>query len=278
VQFLSAYFPPRTLLNPLRWRFYLFVLGVVAILASGFRSSVAFALASLMLASWFHRGWRELALGGVIGALLLGFLVFGQGRFFDLPLPAQRALGSLPGQWDDTIREEVKISNARWDWWRQIIEEGGAINNWWIGDGFGVSEQDYTLIYGGTLHFQEAATLTGSFHNGPLTGIHYAGVVGLALLYALMIAAAVYSVKCVRRCRGTPLLPVATFLAIQLVWYPIQYTFVFGAYDTQLPDHLFLIGLLTLVWRMSEHNLPSTDPAPTTRPLSRNDGRTLVST
>jgi hypothetical protein len=71
---------------------------------------------------------------------------------------------------------------------------------------------------------------------------------------------------------------VATFLAIQLVWYPIQYTFVFGAYDTQLPDHLFLIGLLTLVWRMSEHNLPSTDPAPTTRPLSRNDGRTLVST
>jgi len=67
-----------------------------------------------------------------------------------------------------------------------------------------------------------------------------------------MIAAAIYSVKCVHRCRGTPLLPVAIFLAIQLVWIPIHFTFVFGAFDQQLPDHMFLIGLLLLVWHMSE--------------------------
>jgi hypothetical protein len=278
IQFLCAYFPPRTLLNPLHWRFYLFLLGFAAVLASGFRNSLLFALASLVLASWFHRGWRDLAIGGVIGAFFLGLLVFGQGRFFSLPLPAQRALGSLPGQWDEVINEEVKSSNSRWDWWRQIIEEKTAINNWWLGDGFGVSEEDFALITGTRIGFEESATVTGSFHNGPLTSIRYVGLVGLALLYALMIGAAVYSVKCVRRCRGTPLFPVAIFLAVQLVWSPVHFTFIYGAYDQQLNDDLFLIGLLTLVWRMSERNPPSTAPAPAPRPLSRHTGRTLVST
>jgi len=167
VQFLSAYYPPRTLLNPLRRRFYLFVLGIAAVLASGFRNTLLFAFASLVLASWFHRGWREVVLGGAIGTLLLGILIFGQGRFYELPLPAQRALSFLPGQWADPVEQEVRDSNRRFDWWRQMIEEG-IIKNWWVGDGFGVSENDYELLRG---HFTEFATLSGAFHNGPLSTI-----------------------------------------------------------------------------------------------------------
>jgi hypothetical protein len=273
VQFLSAYYPPRTLLNPLRWRFYLFLLGFAAIFAAGFRNSLLMALGFLALASWFHRGWRDVVIGGVIGTLLVGFLVFGQGRYFELPLSAQRALGSLPGQWNDAVKEEVKISNARWDWWRRVVEEG-TIKNWWVGDGFGISQQVFESIGRTSLGFEEAATLTGTFHNGPLTTIYDVGVVGLILLYALMIVAAVYSVKCVRRCRGTPLLPVAIFLAIQLVWAPIHFTFIFGSYDIQLADHIFMASLLSLVWYMSERTPPSTAPALTARPLSRNNGRT----
>ena len=250
IQVLAAYYPLRTLLNPLRRRFYLFVLGIAAVLASGFRNTLLFAFASLALASWFHRGWREVIMGGATGLLLLGLLVFGQGRFYQLPLPAQRALSFLPGQWAEPIEGEVKSSNSRFEWWRQILEEG-TIKNWWLGDGFGVSENDYELLRGPG-HFAEFATLSGAFHNGPLTTIHYAGVVGLVLFYSLMIAAAIQSVKCVQRCRGTPLLPVAIFLAIQLVWIPIHYTFAFGAFNVQLPEHIFLIGLLLLVWRMSE--------------------------
>jgi hypothetical protein len=276
VQFLSAYRPPLTLLNPLRGRFYLFVLGLVAILASGFRSVLLFAMASLVLASWFHRGWREVAWGGLVGALLLGFILFGQGRLFELPLTAQRALGSLPAKWDSVIKEEVTISNSRWDWWLRIIE-GGTIKNWWVGDGFGLTEEDYRAITTENIGFEESVTLTGAFHSGPLTTIHNVGLVGLVLLYTLMIVAAVYSVKCVRRCRGTPLLPLAIFLAMQLVWEPIQFTFVFGSYADQVPEHFFLVGLLTLVWYMSEHTPSSRVPALTTRPSSRSNGSTLVS-
>jgi hypothetical protein len=249
VQFLSAYYPPRTLLNPLRWRFYLFVLGIAAVLASGFRNTLLFAIASLVLGCWFHRGWREVIVGGATGLLLLALVVFGQGRFYQLPLPAQRALSFLPGQWAEPIEGEVKASNSRFEWWRQILEED-SIKNWWLGDGFGVSEADYELFHGRT-GSTEWLTLTGTLHNGPLTTIRYAGVIGLVLFYALMIAAAIQSVKCVQRCRGTPLLPLAIFLAIQLVWIPIHYTFAFGSFNEQLPEHIFLIGLLLLVWNMS---------------------------
>jgi hypothetical protein len=278
IQTLSAYYPPRKILSPARWQFYLFALGFAVILASGFRNFLAIALGSLALAAWFHSGWRGVVVGGTIGGALLVLLIFGQGRFFDLPLTAQRALGSLPGKWDESIKEQVKISNARLDWWRQVIEEGTVVNNWWIGDGFGVSERDFASIAGGKVAFNDAATITGSFHNGPLTTIRAAGVFGLILFYALMIAAAVSSVRCVRRCRGTPLLSAAIFLAIQLVWTPVHFTFLFGDYSSQLPEHMFLVGLLILVRRMSERQPPSTEPAVLARPLLWNNGAIRVST
>ena len=237
-QFLSANHPLRKLLNPARWQFYLSVLGFAAILLSGFRNRLAAALAYMALAAWLQRGWREVALGGTIGAAFLGLLVFGQGRLYDLPLPVQRALGSLPGQWADVVREEVQSSNSRWDWWERVVAEG-TIRNWWIGDGFGFHETDYNLMKGGRMSFEEGATLTGALHSGPLTTIRYAGLVGLVLFYALMITAAVSAVKCVRRCRGTPLLPVAIFLAVQLIWEPLAFTFIFGGYDAQVPEQFF---------------------------------------
>jgi hypothetical protein len=278
VQCLSAYFPPRALANLLRWQSYLCLLGFAAILASGFRNHLLLALAYLALAAWFRGGWHDVVIGGLIGTLFLGFLVFGQGRLFDLPLTAQRALGSLPGQWDEAVKRDVKTSNARWDWWLQMIKEGSFVDNWWVGDGFGVSEQDWMAMVGQRLSFDEATTVTGGFHNGPLTAIRHAGVVGLVLLYALTITAAVYSVKCVRRCRDTPLLPVSIFLAVQLVWAPIHYTFIFGSYDMEITEQIFVIGLLALVWRMSEHTPPSPAPVLTTKSLSRNNGRPLLST
>ncbi|HUJ72557.1 MAG TPA: hypothetical protein VLZ30_09950, partial [Verrucomicrobiae bacterium] len=52
-------------------------------------------------------------------------------------------------------------------------------------------------------------------------------------------------------CRGTVLEPAAIYLAIQLLWFPVDFTFVFGAYDSELPAQIFLVGLLMLFLRMS---------------------------
>lgn len=261
VQVLAAYYTPRTLLNPLRWRFYLFLLGLSCLFAGGFRSMLLFAFGSLALASWFHRGWRELIVGGIVGVAFFGLLTFGQGRFYELPLTAQRALAFLPGRWAEVIYDEVKSSDSRFEWWRRVIHEG-FVHNWLLGDGIGVSQQDFALLAGSNQ--SEWFDITGGYHNGPLSTIRYAGVLGLILFYALMIAGAIYSTECVRRCRGTPLFPVAVFLAIQLIWWPIQFTFVFGGYDSAVPEQFFLVGLLCLVIRMAD-----TVPPPE-RPMMRN--------
>ncbi|HVM61204.1 MAG TPA: hypothetical protein VMV72_10090 [Verrucomicrobiae bacterium] len=267
IQCLCAYYLPRSLLNPLRPRFYLFAIGLAAVLLAGYRNTLLFAFATLVLASWFRGGWRELVLGGAIGALTLGFVLVGQGRFYELPMPAQRALSFLPGKWAEPVKEEAEDSNARLDWWRQMLQEG-VIKNWWIGDGFGLSEMDYELLHGHSI--TEFAALSGAFHNGPLTAIRYAGVTGLVAFYALMLAAAVLSVTAVGRCRGTPLFPVAIFLAVQLVWLPVHYTFVFGAFNEELPNLIFLVGLLLLVRRLSARQPPRPPGSPAARHPLRN--------
>jgi hypothetical protein len=277
ITYLAAYFPLRTLANPLRWPSYLYLLGFIAVLASGFRNSFLLALLYPALAAWLRGNRRDVVVGAIIGLAFLGLLVSGQGRLFDLPLSAQRALGSLPGHWDEAVRREVKDSNARWDWWLQLIEERSFVSNWWTGDGFGLSQEDFNFIVAGRTTSGEGASMTGGFHSGPLTTIRYAGLVGLVLFYTMMIAGAVYSVKCVRRCRGTPLFPIAIFLAVQLVWEPIHFTLIFGAYDDELPAQLFLLGLLTLVFRMSQRAAPESTAVPTTRSIARHNGRTLVS-
>jgi hypothetical protein len=248
---LCAYYPPRTLLNPTKVRFYLLLLAMACILVSGFRGIFLRAVVAFALGSALHRGWRELVLGAVAGSIFLALVVAGQGRFYSLPLPAQRTLSFLPGQWSAVAVDDAEGSSKwRFDLWQTIVRNH-LIKDWWFGDGFGLTETDLMSMghYG---HYDEDLIMTGAYHSGPLTAIRYAGIVGLVLLYALMITAAFYSYQCVKLCRGTPLLPVAIFLAIGLIWQPVHYTFVFGGYDGALPQAIFDVALLRLVIRMAK--------------------------
>jgi hypothetical protein len=251
VPLLCAYYPPRTLFDPRRIRFYMLLLGLACILESGFRNSLLWVAATITLAALFHRGWRELLLAWILGGLLLCALVVGQGKYFDLPLGVQRTLTFLPGAWSPVVVDDAeKSSQWRFDLWQRIIRER-VIKNWWFGDGLGYSGRELQ-IFGGQGGFTEDAMVTGAFHNGPLTAIRCVGIVGLAFLYCLMIGAAVYSVRCVQRCRGTILFPASIFVATNLIWVPVHFTFVFGSYETRLPEMIFMTGLVRLLIRMSE--------------------------
>ena len=247
---LCGLYPPKTLFNPLRPRCYLFVLGIVLVLISGFRSTLLAAMVTVAIASWIHEGWRGFVLAALAGGLLLAAVIAGHGRLYQLPMGVQRALSFLPGRWSqEVLTSAEESSESRFQWWQRIIKED-VIKDWWFGDGFGVSEKDFQNINSQTTFF-EWFTLTGGFHNGPLTAIRFAGIVGLVLFYIFMITAAIYAGKCVHLCRGTCLEPAAIFLALQLFWIPIEYTFVFGAYDSEMPNHVFLVALLLLVMRMA---------------------------
>jgi len=246
---LCALYPPQTLFNPLRPRFYFLLLGLVAVLLSGFRSTLLSIMAALAIASVMRQGWRGLTMLSLIGGLALGILCFGQGRVYDLPRPVQRALSFLPGHWSDTVVANAEDSSqSRFEWWIRIIKEG-VIKDWVFGDGMGLAEKEMENITSKTT-FHEWYELTGGFHSGPLTAVRFAGCIGLVLFYWFMIVAAFQGVKCLRLCRGTSLEPAAIFVAIQLIWFPINFTFVFGAYDQDLPGEVFLVALLMLLLRM----------------------------
>ena len=267
---LCAKYPPRTLLNPLRGRFYVLLLSLAAILAGGYRSGFVWVFPAFFLGSWLWRGWREAVLVGFLGALFLGGVLIGQGRFYDLPRTAQRAMAFLPGKWDTQVLRDVESSSeVRFGWWRTVWRER-LIRNWWLGDGFGAARSDWLLMLGQktTQQTEEFVHLTGAYHSGPLTTIRYVGVAGLALFYTLMGVVLVSAVRCVRQCRGTIFFPLAMFLAVQLLWWPIHFTLIFGAYDESFPQFIFLSALLRLTFRMQEETRAAVvrEPATTTAP------------
>ncbi len=265
---LCAYYPPQKLLNPSRGQFYILVLALIGILASGFRSAMLTVLAALALGAWLYRRSRDLVVMMVLGACLLGLLAFGQGRFYDLPLAAQRTLTFLPGKWSPIVVQDATWSTqGRFKWWKDIVEND-VIKNWWLGDGFGASLSELSSL-DVRRSSEESVMVSGSFHNGPLTTIRYAGIFGLILFYTLMITSAVAAVRHVRLCRNSPLLPVAIYLAIQLIWFPVHFTLVFGSYNADFPQQIFLAGLLRLVIRLTSE---STSPSSALTPASQNVG------
>ncbi|MCG3147272.1 MAG: hypothetical protein PCFJNLEI_00711 [Verrucomicrobiae bacterium] len=227
VYVLCAYYPPRTLFNPLRFRSYLFVGGLACIFLTGFRSDLLLAIAAIMVGTWLHSGWREVWGTMAIATVFFGVICFGQGRVYDLPAPVQRTLAWLPGRWSTKAIEEGRSSTAsRIDWWLSIIHEG-EIRNPLFGDGIGTSKEDLAWM-ARARSAREAFNITGGYHNGPLSTIKHFGVVGLMLLYAFMYAAAKHAVRAVQRLRGTKFQPLAILLATWLVWGPVQFTLIYG--------------------------------------------------
>lgn len=268
---LCAFREPRVLFNPLRPWFYLLLLGFAAVLVSGFRSALLGVIVMLAVSAWLHRGWRGLVMTTVPAGLLLAAVIAGQGRLYDLPPSTQRALSFLPGQWSPIVLADAENSSeSRFRWWHDVIEQD-LIKDWRYGDGFGVLESDYDTLKSSTTAF-DWFTITGAFHNGPLTSIRFVGVPGLILFYLFMLAAAVYSLKCVQLCRGTPLEPAAIFVALPLLWTPIEYTVIFGAFDSQLPEHILLVALLLLIMRMAPQARSTapvqSSPPPTTSKMA----------
>jgi hypothetical protein len=260
---LFAYTPSLTILNPFRLRFYALAGGLTCVLLSGFRGALATVCAMFGIGVWLNQGFVRFLITCAIGGALMLTLTLGQGNVYDLPLSVQRALAFLPGDWDPLVVRDVEGSTAgRVKWWEDAIRYN-LIKDWWFGDGFGASARD---VWAATGSATAMAETTGAYHSGPLTAIRYVGVIGLFLFYVLAIAAAVYACRCFQRSRGTRLQPLATYLAIQLIWYPIANALIFGAYNTDMPELIFLVALLRLLIRMLDEQVKM--PADTADALS----------
>jgi hypothetical protein len=252
IMLLCSYFRPMSLITPMYFaRFFLFAVGAVLILISGFRSEFIAVAAIFAIGSYFRRGLGEalIVFGGMLVTVLVLTLV---NSVHPLPLAMQRTLSFLPGHWDSRAVKDAEASTEwRLQMWREIPKSTRYIRDRVMGDGFGFTRAELLAmerqaIRTGELS-QEDSMIIGAFHNGPLSTIRFVGAVGLVLYYSLLIYVAIYAARTIRASEKTSFYPLALFIGMILIWEPINFVFIFGAYDSGFPNTIFAIGMLKMI-------------------------------
>lgn len=122
----------------------LYLWGLLAIccllvLLSGKRQGIGLIVAIPLFGAILRRSYLQVWMIGILLALLLGMVVVGHGRFYQLPLVTQRALSILPGKWDPSANLGFD------DVYRKILREDAMERisaHPWIGQGFALSVKD----------------------------------------------------------------------------------------------------------------------------------------
>lgn len=251
---LVSFFRPITLLTPVYVvRFLVLCVCIACVLLSGFRSSMIAMGAYFAISSYLRSGWMEVVRLGVIGLVAVALLVAGQGRLFDLPLSAQRALTFLPGQWSQVAKDNAQSSSEwRFQMWRVLLKGSKYVRSHWFGDGFGVSKRDMAAIAflqgrGNGEDNIETTMILGTVHSGPLSTIRYAGYVGLGIYLTLLVLIARFAWQLARRAQHTPFFPLALFFGLPLIYEPFNFVFIFGGFDSGLVASIYGLGILKMV-------------------------------
>ena len=254
---LLALTRPLGLINPKRPLIVLgFVIVMAAVLLSGFRSLLIWVGMMYIAAAIIRRRHIDIFVGLVAGIMLLSILVGGNRQIFELPLPMQRALSFLPGNWDPIAKGDAESSaDWRYDMWKEVMTTDTYIENKYIGDGFGFSMDD--LQFQAQIQFsgnvvtpemmQEHFMRSGEYHSGPIQTINRVGYVGLLLLTIGMFVFARYAVKVIRRTEGTPYYIYAIFIGLPMVVYPFFFYLVIGGYQQAIGMMCFSGGILRLI-------------------------------
>jgi hypothetical protein len=253
---LVSYFPALSLLSPVHLRRFLCFLAVcVGFALAGFRNGISLMGFVFVMSAYFRGGFKKALLVVVIGVLAVFALVGAHSAGLTLPTTAQRALSFLPGNWDTDAKGDAEGSSEwRFYMWDVVLSTDTYIHNKLLGDGFGFTSEELQIMEqaqsGGPGFIgasgQESFLIQGAFHSGPLSAIRYVGAVGLVFYLTLLVAAAIYAWKLIRRTQGTDYFPLALFVGLPAIYEPFQYTLIFGGFDSGFPTTLFLCGMLKL--------------------------------
>jgi hypothetical protein len=260
-QVLCSYFPPLSLLNPTRvFRFVLTLLAVVAVLKTGFRSYFFGLIIFFLFATYFRSGKAAALRIPLILVPLLGLLIAGQGTLFNLPLNIQRTLSFLPGHWNSLAKSDAEGSTQwRIEIWTNVWKSGHKyIDNWWFGDGWGMTKNQYreNLASTGTQDgMQESLTVSGAYHSLPLSTIHIVGYVGLGLMVIQLSGMAVYAWKLLKRAKGTPYFPLSILVVMPYVYELFTSMLIFGAYELTAPGMIVGVAWMRLISRSLDRYL-----------------------
>jgi len=253
--FSYAYYrwPPFTVINPIYiGRFLTVLIAFILVLMSGFRSALMSTFLAFLMVTYLRNGLFPALRAVVAAALGLGFVVLGQGTLYELPFAAQRTLSFLPGKWDYMAKKEAEASTEwRTTMWKVMLTGNKYIQNKWLGDGYGFTKVQLQIMsanqWGSDEDLKENLMIGGGVHSGPISSIRYVGYVGLTLFLILLLLAARRALQLIRRAENTPFYTLALAAGIPLILYPFLFVVVFGAYETDLPNAIFAIGMQKLL-------------------------------
>lgn len=279
---LCARYNPITLISPLYpFRALLFGVAIGAILLSGFRSLILFAMMAFLLSSLLRGNLKDLWIAGAGMVLGLLTLIVVQGSLVQLPASMQRAMSWLPGDWDDSIVQEANWSSQwRFEMWGWAWNDDRILRDKTWGQGFGLSLDDMSLIAASMMAGQggqsllggsdrESFLITGSFHNGPLSTIKYIGVVGLMLYFPLMCYMGVFAWRLCIKARATKAFTLTLFVGIPIIYEPFNFVVIFGGLDGNYPQLLFWAGLLNMTKRYVDSLKPNATADVKAAPVAR---------
>lgn len=255
IQALLAFFRPLTLINPIYvLRCVGFGLAVLCLLLSGFRSSIIATAIFILLAATLRDGLGGFLRLSATGLVALTIIVAGNGRIYNLPFAAQRALCFLPGNWDpQAVADASRSTDWRIEMWKEYIGTNRYIQNRLLGDGFGFLKRDMDLLgmasSAGGADSQEGMMLVGNVHSGPIHAIRIAGYLGLVLYLVVLCSAATYAWRTINRAKGTYLAALTLFIGLPTIYEAFSYVFIYGALDWSLQGTLYSVGLLKVVNR-----------------------------
>ncbi|MBV8226850.1 MAG: hypothetical protein JO232_16850 [Verrucomicrobia bacterium] len=254
---LVSYFPPLSLLSPRHlFRFCCFLAVCGGFALAGFRNGISFMGFVFIISAYFRGGLKKALFVAATAALAVFALVGAHYAGLTLPKTAQRALSFLPGNWDADAKGDAEGSSEwRFYMWQVVLSTDRYIHNKLLGDGFGFSSEELQIMEqaqsGGPGFIgaseQESFLIQGAYHSGPLSAVRYVGAVGLVFYLTLLVGAAIYAWKLIRRCQGTDYFPLALFVGIPAIYEPLQYTLIFGGFDSGFPTTLFVCGMLKLI-------------------------------
>jgi len=267
---VSKFNPIRALIHP-GW-------GIILLLACGFAGmsgyrnvliSVGFTLA---FGTYYWGKGRSLFAAMIVGGVAYVLLNL-VNLVAPLPPNVQRSLTFLPGTWGEEYKLDAEHSTKwRTDMWKLALFTDRYIQNKLLGDGLGMTMKEYQFLRSlGTMSSglsedlsQERAMITQAYHSGPVQTIRVTGYVGLFILLYAMVVVSVSAHRLIIRTRGTEWFGPVLFLTLHMVWHPIFFTLVFGAFKEDVPSLLLNMGILRLLQR----NLPLGSNVPVTVNLS----------
>jgi hypothetical protein len=273
---VSSFRNPLTAIFSIRWA-PLVIFSLALAVASGYRNVVGAIGLTYLLGVFYRGGIVPLIASVFAGGVALAMLALVN---LATPLPAniQRSMSFLPGSWDEQyIHNSQESTQWRVEIWKEALFTDRWIQNKIFGDGLGFSSRELelqgqliemkrtgTIGMSGFDAAREFVLINGDYHSGPVSAVRTIGYVGLAVMILFQLRLAVRAHRQIQRCRGTDWFPIALFFGIPIIWYPVFFAFIFGAFNIDGIAILMNAGIL----RLLENNLPLPSYSSTRRSLA----------